>query len=203
MYWLRSGLGDGLPHPQGLPTVAVQSLSLPRLNELATITRAIYRWQVAEVTYASLSSGNTRKQIVPHALVDNGQRWLVRANLVSLPGRPPIPLELCQFTRRLATENSLRGEKSVANELLLKLGLRVSPCTSPPFPATCRSWSGAAGGRRCSAATDRHQPRIGAWHSTCCSPHPLLPSTRRSKEEGWIHTHFCLLSPGPSFWSFW
>ena len=79
MYWLRSGLGDGLPHPQGLPTAAVESLSQPRLGELAVVTRAIYRRQILEVTYVSLSSGDKRRQIVPHALVDNGQRWHVRA----------------------------------------------------------------------------------------------------------------------------
>jgi hypothetical protein len=79
MYWLQSGLGDGLPHPQGLPTAAVHSLSLPRLSELAVVTRAIYRRQVLDVTYVSLTSGNTHRQIVPHALVDNGQRWHVRA----------------------------------------------------------------------------------------------------------------------------
>ena len=79
MYWLQSGLGDGLPHPQGLPTAAVESLSLPRLAELAVVTRAIYRKQVLEVAYVSLSSGKASRQIVPHALVDNGQRWHVRA----------------------------------------------------------------------------------------------------------------------------
>lgn len=79
MYWLRSGLGDGLPHPQGLATAAVESLSLPRLGELAVVTRAIFRKQVLEVTYVSLSSGKTDRKIVPHALVDNGQRWHVRA----------------------------------------------------------------------------------------------------------------------------
>ena len=79
LYWLQSGLGDGLPHPQGLPTAAVQSLSLPRLGELAVVKRAIYRRRILEVTYVSLSSGNARRQIVPHALVDNGQRWHVRA----------------------------------------------------------------------------------------------------------------------------
>lgn len=79
MYWLQSGLGDGLPHPQGLPTAAVQSLSLPKLGELAVVTRAIYRKQVLVVTYVSLSSGKASRQIVPHALVDNGQRWHVRA----------------------------------------------------------------------------------------------------------------------------
>jgi len=79
MFWLQSGLGDGIPHPQGLPTASVCSLSLPRLDELAVVTRAIYRRQVLEVTYVSVSSGNTHRQIVPHALVDNGQRWHVRA----------------------------------------------------------------------------------------------------------------------------
>jgi predicted DNA-binding transcriptional regulator YafY len=79
MYWLRSGLGDGLPHPQGLPTAAIESLSLPRLDELAVVTRAIFRKRVLEVTYVSLSSGKMDRQIVPHALVDNGQRWHVRA----------------------------------------------------------------------------------------------------------------------------
>jgi hypothetical protein len=79
MYWLKSGLGDGLPHPQGLSTEVVDSLSLPKLAELAVVTRAIYRKQVLEVTYVSLSSGRTDRQIVPHALVDNGQRWHVRA----------------------------------------------------------------------------------------------------------------------------
>lgn len=79
MYWLKSGLGDGLPHPQGLPTAEVESLGLPKLGELAVVTRAIYRKQVLEVTYVSLGSGRTDRQIVPHALVDNGQRWHVRA----------------------------------------------------------------------------------------------------------------------------
>lgn len=79
MFWLQSGLGDGLPHPQGLPTASVSSLNMPKLGELAMVTRAIYREQVLDVTYVSLSSGNKRRQIVPHALVDNGQRWHVRA----------------------------------------------------------------------------------------------------------------------------
>lgn len=67
MYLLRSGLGDGLPHSQGLPTAAVESLSAPRLGELAVLTRAIYHKQVLEVSCVSLSSGKSIRQIVPHA----------------------------------------------------------------------------------------------------------------------------------------
>src|SRR5438067_3656736 len=44
-------------------------------------------------------------------------------------GRPPIPPELRGLTRRVTAENPLWGEESIANELLVKLGIRVSPRT--------------------------------------------------------------------------
>jgi putative transposase len=47
----------------------------------------------------------------------------------STPGRPPIPADLQALIRRMARENPMWGEEHIANELLLKLGLRVSPRT--------------------------------------------------------------------------
>jgi len=47
----------------------------------------------------------------------------------SKSGRPPIPADLQALIRRMARENPLWGEERIANELLLKLGLRVSPRT--------------------------------------------------------------------------
>lgn len=44
-------------------------------------------------------------------------------------GRRPIPAELRQLIRRMARDNPSWGEERIANELLLKLGLRVSPRT--------------------------------------------------------------------------
>ena len=44
-------------------------------------------------------------------------------------GRPPIPAELRSLIRRMAAENPLWGEERIANELLVKLGIRVSPRT--------------------------------------------------------------------------
>ena len=49
--------------------------------------------------------------------------WKCRA------GRPPIPPELRSLIRRMAAENPLWGEERIANELLVKLGIRVSPRT--------------------------------------------------------------------------
>ena len=47
----------------------------------------------------------------------------------SRAGRPPIPKELRELIRRMARENVPWGEERIANELLLKLGIRISPRT--------------------------------------------------------------------------
>jgi putative transposase len=50
-------------------------------------------------------------------------RWKCR------PGRPRIPVELRGLIHRMAQENSLWGEERISSELLVKLGIRVSPRT--------------------------------------------------------------------------
>jgi len=47
----------------------------------------------------------------------------------SRPGRPQIPGELQALIRQMACDNPTWGEERIANELLLTLGLRVSPRT--------------------------------------------------------------------------
>ena len=47
----------------------------------------------------------------------------------SRPGRPPISIELRRLIREMASSNASWGEERIANELLLKLGIRVSPRT--------------------------------------------------------------------------
>jgi putative transposase len=48
--------------------------------------------------------------------------WRWRSN----SGRPPIPIELRRLIKRMARDNPLWGEERIANELLLKLGVRLS-----------------------------------------------------------------------------
>jgi transposase InsO family protein len=70
----------------------------------------------------------------------------------SQPGRPPIPPELQALIRQMARDNPTWGQERIANELLLKLGLRVSPRTvriyrpkrlnrEPGTRATAQRWS--------------------------------------------------------------
>ena len=55
--------------------------------------------------------------------------WRLLWRIKSRRGRPRIPLELRQLIRRMATDNPRWGEERIANELLLKLGVRVSART--------------------------------------------------------------------------
>src|SRR5437870_11702071 len=56
-------------------------------------------------------------------------RWKCRA------GRPPIPPELRSLIRRMAAENPLWGEERIVNELLVKVGIRISPRTVSKYNA--------------------------------------------------------------------
>jgi transposase InsO family protein len=53
-------------------------------------------------------------------------------------GRPALPKDLRALIRRMALENPTWGQERIANELLLKLGLRVSPRTVRKYmPSHC------------------------------------------------------------------
>lgn len=54
-------------------------LNKPELDALSVLTRAISQHKAVELTYRSLSSGQTTREVVPFVLVDNGLRWHVRA----------------------------------------------------------------------------------------------------------------------------
>lgn len=58
---------------------APTQLHFPACDILAFVTRAIYSKQAVLISYRSLSSGLTQREIVPHSLIDNGLRWHVRA----------------------------------------------------------------------------------------------------------------------------
>lgn len=58
---------------------AASNLNQPDLDILATVSRAIYASQPLRITYVSVSSGEHKREIIPHSLVNTGLRWHVRA----------------------------------------------------------------------------------------------------------------------------
>ena len=78
---LTTGFGTGKAPAPGdvLPHAVPARLNLPPLQTLATVTRALCAQQVLSLTYHSMKKGAGAREIVPHALVDSGLRWHVRA----------------------------------------------------------------------------------------------------------------------------
>lgn len=78
---LAHGFGDDfvVPHKPHIACETPAELNTPQLETLSVLTRAIHQRNVVEITYRSLSSGQTTREIVPFTLVDNGLRWHVRA----------------------------------------------------------------------------------------------------------------------------
>jgi hypothetical protein len=78
---LAQGFGEGVGE---LPSSLVRCelpvpLSVPKLEVLAPITRAMHRKQAVRIRYVSVESGHSEREIVPLALVFNAVRWHVRA----------------------------------------------------------------------------------------------------------------------------
>ena len=51
-------------------------------------------------------------------------KWKSRAR-----GRPPVPADVQKLIKEMALNNPTWGEERIANELLLKIGIRISPRT--------------------------------------------------------------------------
>ena len=74
--------------------------------------------------------------------------WRLFWRMKSRAGRPPIAQELRELIRSMARENVSWGEERIASELLLKLGVRISPRTvrkhlpKRPRGRPCGSWAG-------------------------------------------------------------
>lgn len=78
---LVEGFGDDFVtgNISWIPAELPSRPTAPSLDILIPLSRAVYQGKTLQVSYRSLSSGLSQKSIVPLVLVDNGQRWHVRA----------------------------------------------------------------------------------------------------------------------------
>lgn len=110
-------------------------ISAPKIEVLALISRAIHRKLVVNVAYSSNTSGASRREIVPFALVNNGVRWHVRAY-----DRKSSSFRDFVLTR-ISHAEVLAGSPAKANELpendvqwsrIIELELIVHPAIERP-----------------------------------------------------------------------
>lgn len=79
--WLTEQIGDVTAPTTAplLPCVMPSRLAAPDADVVSQITRAIHRGHALDIRYHSISSGETRREILPFGLIDTGSRWHVRA----------------------------------------------------------------------------------------------------------------------------
>lgn len=76
-YKISDGVSAG--NPIAFSVEAPNQLNVPQLPVVSKAIQAISQKRAIKVSYSSLTSGLTVREIVPHTLVDNGLRWHLRA----------------------------------------------------------------------------------------------------------------------------
>lgn len=78
---LSQGYGEGLSSAAKgyLPAEFPLQLNQPTVQVLSMVSRAIHQRKALNVNYQSYSTGGSKRELVPHGLMDSGNRWHVRA----------------------------------------------------------------------------------------------------------------------------
>ncbi len=82
LHGLANGFGDGFSQALKPSQICFDAIKLihPNTEVIATIMRAIQRKSAVRINYVSTSSGESEREVVPHALINNGQRWHLRGH---------------------------------------------------------------------------------------------------------------------------
>lgn len=126
---LSQGFGEGVGD-QLQPMLRCEfpaALTLPKMSVLAPITRAINRGKAVRLSYTSIDSGKTERELVPLALVDIGTRWHVRAfdrrrrefrDFVFTRMENPVVLEDSPVGKEEAVEYDVQWSRIIELELV-------------------------------------------------------------------------------------
>jgi transposase InsO family protein len=88
------------------------------------------------------------------------QGWRLFWRWTSRPGRPPIPVGLQRLIVTMARANPTWGEERIADELLLKLGLTVSPRTVGRYRRRLRPSRGGRPAQRWATFVRNHAQAV-------------------------------------------
>lgn len=178
--WLSQGFVQGLTASRGgkpVPAVRVIEMGLPDLQVLAAVTRAIHGKTAVRVNYLSFSSGESNRELVPHAIVDNGIRWHVR-------GYDRDKKRFSDFViARMAEPSAITGEILEEEGVLFDhqwnrmVDLELVPHPGLKYPEVVIREFGMADGvlrRQCRGAVVGYLLRL--WGVDCSPDHRLQPA---------------------------
>lgn len=78
---LANNISDGFDAigNQEFPVETPSPLNIPNIEIIAKLSQAIINNKAIRVSYISLTSGKSNRELVPHSIIDNGLRWHMRA----------------------------------------------------------------------------------------------------------------------------
>lgn len=178
--WLLRGFGDGLALnlDRSAPCEGPGDLVKPDLRTLAAVTRAMCAKRALSVSYLSLVSGAKRREIVPVALADNGQRWHVRAFDREQGRFSDFVLTRLEKVKELAVPAAACELLGADNQWRRMLSLRLVPHPGLTWPAAIEADYGMKRGElivKARAALAGYVLR--RWAVDCSPDHRLDPES--------------------------
>lgn len=192
MSWLTQAFGDG--EPLQLKTWVASEipsrLTNPDLDVLASVTRAIHQGCPLAIEYHSISSGKSKREIVPFALIDTGLRWHVRAFDRKTQEFRDFVITRIKRPRLLKEESPASHELSEQDIQWTRIvELELVPHPDQPHPEITEMDYGMQGGvlpMKLRAATAGYVLR--KWSVDCSPDHSL----RGPEHRLWLRDHLAI-----------
>lgn len=192
MSWLTQAFGDGEPlQLKNWVTSEIPSrLTNPDLDVLASVTRAIHQGCPLAIEYHSISSGKSKREIVPFALIDTGLRWHVRAFDRKTQEFRDFVITRIKRPRLLKEESPAPHELSDQDIQWTRIvELELVPHPDQPYPEITEMDYGMQGGvlpMKLRAATAGYVLR--KWSVDCSPDHSL----RGPEHRLWLRDHLAI-----------
>lgn len=203
--WLSQAFGDGEPttiKPWIICDIPSR-LSQPDLTTLALVTRAIHQEYPLKIVYHSLTSGETKREVVPFALIDNGLRWHARAFDRRTSEFRDFAITRIQRPQVLSNSRILAHERSDQDIQWTRIvELELVPHPDQPRPEiTEMDYRMASGSLRLKLRAATAGYSLRQWSVDCSADHRL----RGPEFRLWLKDHLALygvknavLAPGYS-----
>lgn len=174
---LAQGFGQGAAEDLSplLRCETPAALSVPRMEVLAPVTRAIHCGKALRLVYHSMSGEPGERELVPFALVDSGVRWHVRAfdrktaefrDFVLTRIESPVVIEDSEVGREETAEHDVQWSRIVELEL--------APHPSHPRPEVIRRDYDMPGGvLRLKVRAANVGYMLRRWNVDCSPDHSL------------------------------
>ncbi|MFT5294890.1 MAG: plasmid maintenance system antidote protein VapI [Psychroserpens sp.] len=175
------------------------ALNTPNIDTLSLVTQAIHQSLTLAITYHSMSSGETQREIVPFSLVDNGRRWHVRAFDKRNNRFADFVINRIEKARLLTTTIEPEQTKEYDHQWNRMVELHIVPHPKVKYPKTVEvEYFMDKNGMRCHVRAAVAGYVLRHWNVDCSPEHSLASASqlRLSNIDALYGVEQLILAPG-------